>query len=79
MSGGNRESLDKETVREVVENGHSMFEEISDILQQGFLNKWGLNVKSLKRFCHTHVIQRRTKLADDELDKVVKPGVDQVL
>ena len=30
QDGGNRESLDKKTVREVVENGHRTFEEISD-------------------------------------------------
>ena len=50
--------LDREIVRELVENGHRTFEEISEILQEEFPNKRGLSVKSLKRYCHMHEIKR---------------------
>ena len=50
--------LDREVVRELVENSHRTFEEISEVLQAEFPNKRGLSVKSLKRYCHMHEIKR---------------------
>ena len=70
--------LDREVVRELVKNSHRTFEEISEVLQAEFPNKRGLSVKSLKRYCHMHEIKRRQKVADNELDEVVKSAVEQV-
>ena len=64
--------LDREVVHELVKNSHRTFEEISEVLQAEFPNKRGLSVKSLKRYCHMHEIKRRQKVADNELDEVVK-------
>ena len=70
--------LDREVVRELVKNSHRTFEEISEVLQAEFPNKRGLSVKSLKRYYHMHEIKRRQKVADNELDEVVKSAVEQV-
>ena len=70
--------LDSEVVRELVENSHRTFEEISEVLQAEFPNKRGLSVKSWKGYCHMHEIKRRQNVADNELDEVVKSAVEQV-
>ena len=65
-----------ETVRELVKN--NTLEDVSDILQMRFPNQRGLSIKSIKRFCQKHRIQKRNRVTDDELDQLVQASVQQV-
>ena len=72
------ERLDlKENIEKLVKSGKT-YEVISKELKEQNPDCCGLSVRSVRRFCHDHQIDKKSLLEKEELDSIVKQEVLQV-